>query len=52
MSTIERKNSGSVRVLGRKVARELTARELACVAGGSGGTGPHGPNGSYDTDYS
>ena len=51
MSTIEHKNSKSVRILGRKIGRELTAAELACVAGGSG-TGPHGHNGSRDTDYS
>jgi bacteriocin-like protein len=48
MSTIDKK--GSVRVLGRKVGRELSAEELASVVGGSGRTGPHG-NGSYDTDY-
>ena len=52
MSTIEQKSSRRVRVLGRKVGRELTVKELACVAGGSGRTGPHGPNDSYDTDYS
>jgi hypothetical protein len=52
MSTIEQKNTKSVRILGRKIGRELSAAELACVAGGSGGTGPHGPNGSRDTDYS
>lgn len=52
MSTIEHKSGRPVRVLGRKVGRELTARELDCVAGGSGLTGPHGWNNSYDTDYS
>ena len=52
MSRIERKGHRSVRVLGRKVGRELTAEELTCVAGGSGHTGPYGPNNSYDTDYS
>lgn len=51
MSTIEQKDRGSVRTLGRKVGRELTAEELACVAGGSGRTGPN-THGTYDTDYS
>lgn len=51
MSTIEQKSRRSVRVLGRKVARELTAEELACVAGGSGRTGPV-QGGGWDTDYS
>jgi hypothetical protein len=39
------------RILGRKIGRELSAAELACVAGGSGRTGPV-VNGGYDTDYS
>lgn len=51
MSTIERNGKGSVRTLGRKVGRELTAEELTCVAGGSGRTGPN-TYGTYDTDYS
>lgn len=52
MSTIEHRDSGSVRILGRKVGRVLTARELASVAGGSGRTGPIPPHGTWDTDYS
>ncbi len=51
MSTTDRKQKESIRVLGRKIGRELTAAELACVAGGSGRTGPN-TYGTYDTDYS
>lgn len=51
MSTVEKKKR-SVRILGRKIGRELSAAEMACVAGASGYTGPHGPNNSIDTDYS
>jgi hypothetical protein len=42
---------GTVRIIGRKVGRELSAAELAAVAGGSGRTGPTS-NGGWDTDYS
>lgn len=51
MSTVEYKHRGPTRVLGRRIGRELTAAELACVAGGSGRTGPD-TYGNYDTDYS